>query len=261
MNTIFCFLICILATTIGAISGIGGGVIIKPVLDALSGWPAATISFLSGCTVLSMSVVSLLRSRGDGVKIEKKQGTLLAAGAAAGGVLGKEIFDVIRSSFGNPSMIGRIQNIIMIFLTAFVLWYQINREKIRSRQVEHAAGCLAIGLMLGLLSAFLGIGGGPVNLAVLYYFFSMETKTAAVNSIYIIFFSQITSLASTLMKGSVPEFPACALAAMITGGILGGFAGSVFSRHLSSRQVDILFAVLLIMIIGISGYNVYHYWF
>ena len=34
MEYIFYSLICLLATTLGAISGIGGGVIIKPVFDA-----------------------------------------------------------------------------------------------------------------------------------------------------------------------------------------------------------------------------------
>ena len=66
MLYLFYFLICVTATTLGAISGIGGGVIIKPVMDALGGMSVSTISFLSGCTVLAMSVVSVLRSRGGG---------------------------------------------------------------------------------------------------------------------------------------------------------------------------------------------------
>ncbi len=57
------FIICFIATTIGGISGIGGGVIIKPVLDSFSSMGVASISFLSGCTVLSMSVVSVLRAQ------------------------------------------------------------------------------------------------------------------------------------------------------------------------------------------------------
>lgn len=92
MLYIFYFLICIAATTLGAISGIGGGVIIKPVMDALSGMGVSTISFLSGCTVLTMSVVSILRSRGGDAKIDPKRGTLLAVGGAAGGIVGKWVF-------------------------------------------------------------------------------------------------------------------------------------------------------------------------
>lgn len=45
MQELFLFVICICATTLGAISGIGGGVIIKPVMDAVSGMSVSTISF------------------------------------------------------------------------------------------------------------------------------------------------------------------------------------------------------------------------
>ena len=43
------------ASVVGAICGIGGGVLIKPLLDAFGVLSVASISFLSGCTVLSMS--------------------------------------------------------------------------------------------------------------------------------------------------------------------------------------------------------------
>ena len=55
LQAVLFFLICLAATTAGGISGVGGGVIIKPVLDAVSGMGVATVSFLSGCTVLAMT--------------------------------------------------------------------------------------------------------------------------------------------------------------------------------------------------------------
>lgn len=100
------------------------------------------------------------------------------------------------------------------------------------------------------MSSFLGIGGGPINLVVLYYFFSMDTKTAAQNSLYIILFSQLASLAATLATGSVPEFAPPALVLMIAGGVLGGMAG---------RAVEKLFILLMLVIVGISCYNTYFY--
>lgn len=58
------FLVSFLASTAGAICGIGGGVIIKPVLDLFQMASVSTISFLSGCTVLSMSLYSVGRAGG-----------------------------------------------------------------------------------------------------------------------------------------------------------------------------------------------------
>ena len=47
--------VCFGASIVGAICGIGGGVIIKPVLDSFGVLDVTAISFLSGCTVLSMT--------------------------------------------------------------------------------------------------------------------------------------------------------------------------------------------------------------
>ena len=114
---------------------------------------------------------------------------------------------------------------------------------------------MLIGLMLGGVSAFLGIGGGPVNLAVLYYFFSMDTKTAALNSLYIILFSQSASLLNTLAGGNIPEFRMDVLITMVTGGILGGIAGRRISGRLDNEGIERLFRGLLVGIVGVSFYN------
>ncbi|MEG0541710.1 MAG: sulfite exporter TauE/SafE family protein [Angelakisella sp.] len=253
------FFICIAATTIGAISGVGGGVIIKPVMDAVSGLAVSQISFLSGCTVLAMSTVSLLRSRGGSVKVDPRKGTLLAVGAAIGGLLGKSWFEWVKVASGNDGLVGTVQSILMILLTGGVLVYVLNKNRIHTKQVESAIGCIAIGLFLGILSSFLGIGGGPINLAVLYYFFSMDTKTAALNSIYIILFSQITSLASTFVGGTVPTVDVAMLAAMVVGGVSGGFLGSSLGKKMDNAAVDTLFRWLLVVITLISCYNLWQY--
>lgn len=259
MLYLFYFLICIAATTLGAISGIGGGVIIKPVMDAVSGLDVSAISFLSGCTVLAMSVVSVLRSKGSDAKFDSKKGTLLAIGSAVGGVSGKWIFDIVKSSFGNDGLIGTIQSVLMVILTLGVLVYVLNKAKIRTLNVQNPIAYSATGLALGIMSSFLGIGGGPINLAVLYFFFSMDTKTAALNSLYIILFSQIASFCTTVFQGKVPDFDILALVVMAAGGILGGFIGRAFSKKMSAGQVDILFCWMLVVIIAISCYNLYRY--
>ena len=83
------------------------------------------------------------------------------------------------------------------------------------------------------MSSFLGIGGGPINLVVLYFFFSMDTKTAAANSLYIIFFSQLCSLLATLVTSSVPDFRWTVLALMAVGGLGGGVLGRRLNQRMS----------------------------
>lgn len=55
--------VCFGASIVGAICGIGGGVIIKPVLDSFGVLDVTAISFLSGCTVLSMTTYSVLKTK------------------------------------------------------------------------------------------------------------------------------------------------------------------------------------------------------
>ncbi|WP_044297389.1 hypothetical protein [Robinsoniella peoriensis] len=85
MTYIIIVIECFLASAAGSICGIGGGVIIKLVLDATGTMHVTTISFLSGCTVLSMSVVSLyknLTTRQD-FRFDKSFVAIIAAGGVA----------------------------------------------------------------------------------------------------------------------------------------------------------------------------------
>ena len=260
MLYIIVFLVCFLSSIAGAICGIGGGVIIKPVLDALGVMSVSAVSFLSGCTVLSMATYSVLKSKMSGEsRIEKKTGFPLALGAAFGGVAGKWLFSLISSLSPDKDKVGAVQAACLFVVTLGTLLYTLYKDKIRTYQVTAPAVCVAIGLVLGILSSFLGIGGGPINLVVLFFFFSMSTKTAAENSLYIIFFSQIASLVSSLLTGSVPEFQISMLMLMAAGGIGGGVAGRVINKKLTDGLVNRLFIVLMVVILFINIYNIYRF--
>lgn len=253
------FLISFMASIVGAICGIGGGVIIKPLLDSFGVMDVKTISFLSGCTVLAMSSYSFVVSK---VKkeslVDMRIGTPLAVGAAVGGVAGKSIFRMLVQSFPQ-NRVGAIQALCLLVVTLGTLVYTIYKEKITTMKVTNVLVCLSVGGILGLLSSFLGIGGGPINLVVLFFFFSMPTKVAAQNSLYIILFSQITSLLNSIFTSTVPEFPLFLLVLMAGGGILGGFCGRKINKKIDSHRVDALFMVLMVVIIFINIYNIYRF--
>ncbi len=252
------FLVSFLASIVGAICGIGGGVVIKPVLDMLGLETVSTISFLSGCTVLSMSCYSVTRalSKGDS-GVDVKTGTPLAIGAALGGLAGKQLFDLVRSLFENQGRVGAVQAACLGVITLGTLAYTLNKARIPTHSVTAPAPCVAIGLCLGIMSSFLGIGGGPINLVVLYFFFSMDTKTAASNSLYIILFSQLASLLSTLVTRTVPAFRWPVLLVMVGGGVGGGVVGRMLNRRMDNKLVDRLFIGLMAVIVLICVYNVY----
>ena len=255
MDILF-LIVSFLSSIVGAICGIGGGVVIKPVLDMLRMGSAATINFLSGCTVLSMSLYSVGKSllAGDS-KVEMSTGTPLALGAAIGGVVGKQMFSAGKAMFGGGSMVSGVQAVCLGIITVGTLLYTIYKKRIPTHRMTRKAVCVVIGLLLGIMSSFLGIGGGPINLVVLGFFFSMDTKTAAANSLYIILFSQAASLLATLVTGSVPEFRVGALMLMVAGGIGGGIVGRSLNKKMDNRAVDKLFIGLMVLIVLICVYN------
>lgn len=248
------------ASTVGAICGIGGGVIIKPVLDAFGVLDVAIISFMSGCTVLAMSCYSVIKGKLSGESVvDMRTGTPLAVGAAVGGIVGKMMFAAVSGLFADKNTVGAVQAGCLAVITVGTLIYTLNKDKIKTHKVENLLACLFIGLALGFMSSFLGIGGGPINLVVLYFFFSMDTKTAAQNSLYIILFSQAASFLNTVIGGTVPPMEAPLLAGMVVCGILGGVLGRKVNKKIDAPVVDKLFIGLMGVIILICIYNVYHY--
>lgn len=261
MQYLFYFIVCFGASIADAICGIGGGVIVKPVLD-LFGWDSVTaISFLSGCTVLSMSCYSVCRSVAAGEKaVKTKTVTPLAIGAAVGGLVGKQLFNSIKSLFENVNTIGGIQAICLAAITIGTLLYTVYKKKITPHEVKSIAAYVVIGLLLGIMSSFLGIGGGPINIVMLHFFFAMDSKTAAANSLYIIAISQLSSLFFTIGTNTVPEFKILTLILMVCGGILGSIFGRIINKKMNNEAVDRLFIGMMSVIILISMYNAVKYW-
>ena len=249
------FAVCLCASTIGGICGIGGGVIIKPVLDALGLMSVSAISFLSGISAMMMAAISVFRQRKLHL-VEVRTGSLLAVGSIVGGIAGYSLFQAIRAAAQQDALVGMVQAILLGLVTLLTLVYSaFLRSRLRSYEVKAPAACIAIGCLMGLLSSFLGIGGGPINLAILYFAFSTTTKKAAANSLYIILCSQLANLVTYLVRGTVPAFPWPYLLIMAAAGFLGGMLGTRINRRISEKTTEHLFSGLLAVIVLICVYN------
>ena len=252
---LICMLIAFLACVLGKICGMGGGVIIKPVLDALGVASVSAINFLSGCTVIGMSLWSVGKSyvKRDS-QIDLKISTPLAIGAAVGGILGKSVYSAVAGLFPSSDTAGGVQAILLLAATFGTLLYTLNKDKIRMLHVKNPLACVAIGFALGMLGSFLGIGGGPFNVALLSYFFSMPTKKATQNSLLIVLFSQLTSTVKTIAAGA-PAFDPAILAGMILLAILGSEVGRRINKKIDNRQATLCLEGAMVLIMAINVYN------
>ncbi len=289
------FLVALGASIVGAISGIGGGVIIKPVLDAVSQFDSVVIGMLSAFSVLSMAVTSVIKHAINKTPFDKKTTVFLGIGAILGGIAGDLIFNYIQSN-SNDNVVKVAQGVALILLLAFVLLYMnVIRKKQQAKQeaeqqaesketydeqsdTQHSDNAqegnvpvatkkrlannpviiIPIGLALGMVSSFIGIGGGPINIAILCFVFRMDMKSATINSLVLIVFSQTAKIVRTAISGTFAtiEMPWVLVALMVAGAVIGGFIGTIINKRVSNIALLIVYNVALLSIVAINIYNI-----
>lgn len=250
------FFIAIAATTVGAVTGMGGGVFMKPILDMLGHYDVATINLLSAVTVFAMAVVSTFRQRKSPDRPDMKVAVSLAAGAVAGGNLGGMLLK--RLIAGQPgNMVTAVQNIALGVLIVFVIVYMANKAKIKPLGLDGIIPSVLTGLFLGFCSSFMGIGGGPINVAIIILFFGYSTKKAALCSLITILFSQATKVAQTAFGGGFGGYDLSVLPFMVVGAILGGLIGAQISKKIDEKRTDGIFQIAQVVILLICAVNIF----
>ena len=246
-------IIIILATFTGAFVGLGGGVIIKPLLDLIGHDTVAVVNFISACAVFSMSISSTVKHVKAKTEIDFKFIVTLSVGAVAGGIGGSALFDYLLTQFDNDAL-KRLQGLILgILLVASVIY--INTKNAKSFKVKNPAGIVFVGLALGFIASFLGVGGGPINVAFLVLFFSMSMKEAAVYSVGTIFFSQLSKLITIAIGGSIPAVSPIVLIVAVVCAVAGGIIGAQMNKKCNEKVIKTVFTVVVAAIAAVNFYN------
>jgi len=245
------FLVALAATVLGATAGLGGGVIIKPVLDMLGDYNIVTISVLSSATVLSMAIAATARQIKNGFKITKGM-AFVTGGAVIGGVAGSLVFAVLKRNM-DADDVTIIQSAIIIMLLLLCLVY----NKLPRCHIKAAAGQFIIGMFLGMLSSFLGIGGGPINVAILYILVGYEMRDSAKVSVLIILFAQMAGLIMKAASGMFAQVEGFSmLLVMVPAAIIGGMIGSMLNIKLPEKFLVLIYRSTVILVILICIYNI-----
>ncbi|MCM1286125.1 MAG: sulfite exporter TauE/SafE family protein [Acetobacter sp.] len=252
MIIIYCIII-FAATFLGALVGLGGGVIIKPLLDLIGHDTIDVVNFISSCAVFSMSISSTLRHIKAKTKIDFKFILTLSVGAVLGGAGGAALFDYLLTIFDN-SIMKSIQGIILGVLLVLSVVY-VNLKKAKSFNVKNPVGIAGVGLALGFIASFLGVGGGPINVAFLVLFFSMTMKEAAIYSVGTIFFSQLSKLITIGISHSVPSVSAITLISAIAAAVIGGILGAIANKRCNEKMIKTTFTIVVILLALVNFYN------
>ena len=256
MSYIVYFLVVLLANTIGAIAGMGGGIIIKPVLDAIDLHNLLVINFYSVASVFTMAIISLHHQFRGGFQIENKRIFAISMGSILGGMSGSYLFRFLIRFFRNQAETQLVQIILTLSLLGFVVVHTL--KEMKSFHFKSAFSFFLATFFLGLTSSLLGIGGGPINVSILVLLFNLSMKQATVYSILTLFFSQMSALASKLLTTNIYAFDLKYLIAIIPAALIGGAIGSTLNQRFSEKRISQFFLITTFGVILLNFRNAIH---
>jgi uncharacterized membrane protein YfcA len=105
---------------------------------------------------------------------------------------------------------------------------------------------IMVGLLVGILSAIMGVGGGFIMVPAMIYILGMPTKVVVGTSLFQIIF--VTGF-TTILHATTNYTVDIALAVLLLlGGVIGAQFGSQFGTRLRAEQLRILLALMVIAV-------------
>lgn len=249
-------LIGLFAGTFGIMVGAGGGFVFVPALLILVSMSPATAT-ATGLVVVFINSVSGVFGYVRQKRIHYKMGIILAIGATPGTFFGIWLTHVVSSNSFYWIFAG-----LLIALGLF-LWIKNTPKENPETKMAIAASLdgeagqgqkkiivllFLIGILLGVVSSFFGIGGGFLLVPILIYIFRMAPHYATATSIFSLCLYSAVGVLVHIVQGNI-DWMAVACGGL---GILGGAQLGVYlSNKISGKRITQILSVLL-MIVGIK---------
>ena len=110
---------------------------------------------------------------------------------------------------------------------------------------------ITIGIIVGLLSALMGVGGGFIMVPAMIYLFRMNTISAIGTSLFqIVFITLNVSILQATYNQSVDLILAIFL---LIGGVIGAQFGSKLTSRFRGEQIRVLLAIIVMIVCFCMG--------
>lgn len=252
----------------GAIVGAGGGFLYVPAL-LLIFHVNPKIAAGTGLVIVLINSLSGVFGYAKQNRIQYRTGLILAIGAFPGSFLGVWLLQIYSSTYFYIFFAS-----ILVFLGFFLIIKNTNilkkikwckEAEIEIVESDESSVCptsnllhtrlqakwlLPLGFLMGILSSYLGIGGGWLLVPVLIYIFHVPTHIATATSIFSLCLYSSVGVVLQVWNGNVDWL------VVIFGGIgviIGSQIGVVLSGRIPSRMIMQMLAFLLIII----GFRMY----
>ena len=230
--------------TLGTLIGVGGGFILMPILLFLyqNDSPETLTSITLTATFVNSLSGTIAYARMK--KINFKYGLIFAAFSIPGAVIGAYLTQFVdRDIFSLIFAILLISVSVLIFIRTKPDTNVIESHEISLSWRKLTAGIL-ISIFVGMLSSFLGIGGGIIHVPVLSNVFSFPVHIATATSHFIL---SITSFAGLMVHIVTGKYHHGILrAAFISGGaLIGAQLGAMLSSKIKGKIIIRILAIAL----------------
>ncbi|MFV8826581.1 sulfite exporter TauE/SafE family protein [Alkalihalobacterium sp. APHAB7] len=263
MEWIVLVILGLIAGTLGSLMGLGGGIIVVPALMVLSGY----IGILAGITPQVAVGTSLLIMIFTGAsstlayikqkKVDYISGSIFLIGSIPGALFGVYLNKGIEVSsfliyFGLFIIIVSLILMVRKYLKPIKVGKKgVKREYVNDlgETVQYGFSpwlAIPISFIVGMCSGLFGIGGGSLMVPAMILIFGFPAHMAVATSMFMIFFSAISSSVSHIALGNVDWLYAIAL---IPGAWIGGKLGAAIGQRLKSDTL-VMFLRIFLVIIG-----------
>ncbi|NNE80452.1 MAG: sulfite exporter TauE/SafE family protein [Silicimonas sp.] len=269
------FLLLGLGGMVGILSGmfgVGGGFLMTPLLFFIGIPPAVAVATEANQIVASSfsGVLAHLKRR----TVDLRMGTVLLIGGLVGAALGVQIFNALKA-IGQVDLLVRLSYVVFLGIIGSLMFVESLNALRKTRggrtvptRRKHGlvhslpfkmkfrtSGLyisvippLIVGVLVGILAAIMGVGGGFIMVPAMIYILGMPTKVVVGTSLFqIIFVTGFTTLLHATTNYTVDIVLAVLL---LVGGVIGAQIGTQIGARLKAEQLRILLAAMVLIVCG-----------
>lgn len=272
------FLLLGLGGIVGVLSGmfgVGGGFLMTPLLFFIGIPPAVAVATEANQIVASSfsGVLAHLKRK----TVDLRMGVVLLIGGLIGAALGVQLFNALKA-IGQVDLLVKLCYVLFLGIIGSLMFVESLRAMMKSRggksvptRRKHTwvhnlpfkmkfrtSGLyisvippILVGVLVGILAAIMGVGGGFIMVPAMIYLLGMPTKVVVGTSLFqIIFVTAFTTLLHATTNFTVDMGLAVLL---LVGGVIGAQIGARIGVRLKAEQLRVLLAVMVLAVCSKLG--------
>ncbi|MEC5424963.1 sulfite exporter TauE/SafE family protein [Virgibacillus sp. C22-A2] len=263
MVFIICILIGLFTAFIGALMGLGGGIILVPILLFLYQFSEA-FAWATPQTIVGISLVVMIFTALSSTiayyktgRVDYKTGLLFLSGSIPGSMFGSWLNQFINADdfllyFGMVTIVISMLFFIKRKPPSIEIMGGINK-RMRSFHVDGKTYhytvsiwlAFLLSLFVGTLSGLFGIGGGSIMVPAMILLFGFPAHIATATSMFMILFVSIIGASTHIALGHIAwEY----VFFFIPGAWFGGKLGAMVNQRLTGKTLEWILRIMLVFI-------------